>query len=126
MYDNGDTRASAFEEPQSEYSRAVLYSIDEAAMTVSEEWSYGPASGEDSFYSSVMGDADWQPITGNVLMVNAALSAGSGASAQLLEVTKDATRVFQLDVNPGGSAMAGGGGGAVYIYRAERIADIRQ
>lgn len=120
MYDNGNYRASAFEDPQTEYSRAVIFAIDEEAMTVGEVWSYGSESGPDSFFSAAMGDADWQPTTGNVLMVNAALSASSDASAQVLEVTPDAVRVFQLDVNPGA------GGGAVYIYRAERIADIRR
>ena len=64
-----------------------------------------------------MGDADLMPTTGNILFVNAQLQTDSGASAEIVEVTTAKNRVFDLQVK---------GGGVYTIYRADRIADIRQ
>jgi hypothetical protein len=119
MYDNGNFRAAAFEPPGTEYSRAVIYAVDEAAMTVREAWQHGAPSGEDHFYSSAMGDADWQVATGNVLLVNSNIVTQNGRYAEILEVTPEGERVFQLEL--------GGAPDEVYtVYTAERIADIRQ
>ena len=126
LYDNGNYRAGAYEEPTtSPYSRAFLYEVDEENMTVREIWSYGPSSGPDSFYSYFMGDADWQPATGNVLITNSAIISDKfegNTYGQLLEVTAAGERVFQLDM--GGISEVGSS--PHYIYRAERIRDIRQ
>jgi hypothetical protein len=73
-----------------------------------------------------MGDADWLPTTGNVLITNAqrVISAGTtlGADttyAQLLEVTPSGEKVFDLSTL--------GKDGTVYpVYRAERIPDLRR
>jgi hypothetical protein len=102
-----------------EYSRAVIYKVDETARTVSQVWSYGPPSGTDSFYSSGMDDADRQPTTGNVLLTSSQLVAGDGSTyAQIVEVTPDGTRVFKLNTK--------GNAGSVYpVYRADRIPDLR-
>jgi hypothetical protein len=116
LYDNGNYRAAAYEPPGDEYSRAVVYSIDEEARTVSEVWSYGAASGADHFFSGAMGDADWQPNTGNVLIVNAVVD---GNSAEILEVTPAGERVFELH-------LADDSGTIFTIYRAQRLADIRR
>ncbi len=117
LYDNGNYRAAAFEAvTEPEYSRAVIYDVDAVAMTVREVWSYGSPEGEDSFYSSAMGDADWQGRSGNVLLTNAIVEAGDGRNAQLLEITPSGERVFQLDVGDGTLAA---------IYRAQRLPDIR-
>jgi hypothetical protein len=129
LYDNGNYRAAAFEafDPEvPQFSRAVAYAVDEAAMTVSEAWSYGPPSGEGSFFSTGMGDADWQPVTGNVLITSSELvieaDTPMGADTtytQLLEVTPDGTRVFELSTQ-------GEAGSAYPAYRAERIPDLRR
>jgi len=129
LYDNGNYRAAAFEafDPEvPQFSRAVAYAVDEASMTVSEVWSYGPPSGEDSFFSPGMGDADWQPVTGNVLITSSELvieaDTPMGADTtytQILEVTPDGTRVFELSTQ-------GEAGSAYPAYRAERIPDIRR
>lgn len=113
LYDNGNYRASAYESPGAQWGRAVIYAVDEEAMTVSEAWSYGSPAGADFFYSGAMGDSDYQPLTGNVLFVNA-------DSAEIVEVTQEGQRVFELSVSSG--AMGFGG---VTIYRADRIADLR-
>ena len=103
LYDNGNYRAEAYEpwdEDVTEYSRAVIYSIDDDAMTVSEVWSYGDSSGENSFFSPGMGDADWQPETGNVVMANSELVDGTITYGQILEVTPDGTRVYYKRLAP--------------------------
>lgn len=119
LYDNGNFRAAAFEEPREEYSRAVLYSIDEEDMTVSEAWSYGEP-GENSFFSQAMGDADWQPKTGNVLIVNGWMSVAGPPTGSIVEVTASGERLFEL------RTMPTPGQTVVTIYRAQRLADIRK
>jgi hypothetical protein len=124
MYDNGNYRAAAYEpiDPeQTEYSRAVIYAVDESAMTVSEVWSFGSPSGEDTFFSPGMGDADLQPSTGNMLFVNSQiLTEDERTYAEIVEVTPDGTRVFDLTIE---SPQLN----SVYaVYRVERIGDIRQ
>lgn len=122
LYDNGNYRAPAFETALTpEYSRAVIYSVDDEAMTVSQVWSYGDPSGDDSFFSPFMGDADVQPETGNMLMTNGQFQkpGGGGTYGSIFEVTADGTRIFEL-------AVGLSGGGSTGIYRADRIADIRK
>ena len=120
LYDNGNDRAAAFEDPETEYSRAVIYEIDEQAMTVQEVWSYGD-SGTDSFFSSALGDADYQLQTGNVLVTNGMLPNRRRTYGQILEVSPDGTVLFQLDV--GGPSSASGE--SFGVYRAQRLPDIR-
>ena len=125
MYDNGNYRAAAFEPVQNEYSRAVIYQIDEGAMTVGQVWSYGEPSGMDSFFSTLRGDADWQPTTGNVVMVNGTRrNAANLAYAEILEITPDGRRVFELTVGDPSDALVDARSQS--IYRAQRLADIRQ
>ncbi len=68
LFDNGNNRASAYETrlaDQDNQSRAVEFKVDPVAMTVEQVWHYGT---EPSTYSGAMGDADWMPTTGNVLI----------------------------------------------------------
>jgi arylsulfate sulfotransferase len=71
VFDNGGSRHIPPQEPQpteDRFSRAVEYSIDEEAGTVSEVWSYGPE--QEEFVSPFISDADLLPITGNVLITD--------------------------------------------------------
>ena len=128
MFDNGNNRASPFEQrmaPSESFSRAVEYRVDEENMQVQEVWSYGRPEDE-RFFANFQGDADWMPQTGNVLiayggMVSDAegkpLEAGAGHNwARIVEVTHDtpAEKVFELfidDQQPEGWS----------VYRAERL-----
>ena len=127
QFDNGNNRATAFEErmPESElYSRAVEFLVDEAAMTVSQVWDYGPD--DERFFSSFLSDADMMPITGNVLITDGARTSEvedetSGETTthnwmRIVEVTHTtpSEKVFELvidDVPPNGWR----------VYRAERL-----
>jgi hypothetical protein len=126
LYDNGNYRAAAFEPPlDGEYSRVARYAPNDEDLTVRQLWEYGPETGEDSVFSALMGDADWQPVTGNVLITNSVLYTekfGGSPYGQLLEVTPDGQRVFQLDVGDPTDS-----GSAIHaIYRAQRLEDIRR
>ncbi len=128
LFDNGLPRASAFQEQppvEGRYSRAVEYATDDEAIQVSQPWSYG-GPGEDAFYSSYLSDADWLPITGNILVTDGSRGTGpdgrpSGSPdrkrwARIVEVTHTdpAEIVFEaiLEEDPEYG---------VHIYRAKRL-----
>lgn len=70
LFDNGNFRARPFAPtvpPAQVYSRAVEYAIDPEEMTVREVWE-SDALGPDAALAWAMGDADWLPKTGNVLV----------------------------------------------------------
>ena len=78
MFDNGNYRARPFEEPtlpSESFSRAVEYSIDEDNMEVTQVWSFG-GPGDEPFFARFLGDADWMPRTGNVLISVSAVHYG--------------------------------------------------
>jgi hypothetical protein len=133
LFDNGNNRASPFTgevviPPANNYSRAVEYAIDESAMTVSQVWEYGmPQSGE-SLFSPIMGDVDWLPQTGNMLVTFSSVCTEDGIPSgnlgnclktpRVIEVQKDTgTRVmdFQID-DPGGPGWL--------VYRSERLSTL--
>lgn len=128
MFDNGNYRARPFEEPTPRtdyFSRAVEYRIDEERMQVAEVWSYG-GPGDEPFFARFLGDADWMPQTGNVLInygglvsdpAGAAIADGAGHNwVRIVEVTHEtpAEKVFELvidDERPAGWSVS----------RAERL-----
>ena len=128
LFDNGNYRARPFDEPMppsESFSRAVEYLIDEDTMEVSEVWSYG-GPGDESFFARFLGDADWMPQTGNVLINYGGLVSDEAGSpivdgpghnwVRIVEVTKEtpAEKVFELfidDEPPAGWS----------VYRAERL-----
>jgi len=73
LFDNGILKARPFKErvPRTEgYSRAVQYAIDEEGLTAREVWS-SDVAGPESLLSFAMGDADYLPATGNILVTYA-------------------------------------------------------
>lgn len=70
IFDNGSYQARPFTPPKmpnETYTRAVEYKIDEDNRTIEQVWvSEGP--GPASVVSFAMGDVDWLPKTGNVLV----------------------------------------------------------
>lgn len=130
LFDNGNRRASPFTEqmpqPATEsYSRGVEYRIDERASTVEQLWEFG-ADAQPSLFSFFISDADWMRRTGNRLMTFGGTSHVGGIPGvdiglgtihtRVIEATDEtpATRVFEI-------AYYDAEGGAVAVYRAERI-----
>ncbi len=98
QFDNGVPRVSPYEkQPAVEdlYSRAVEYAIDEAAMEVSQPWSYG-GPGEDAFYSRYLSDVDWLPVTGNILMTDGSRETGPDGRTSTAVDRKRWARIVEL------------------------------
>ena len=140
LFDNGGPRAGAYQEqlpfPQ-RYSRAVEFDIDAESMEVEQVWSYG-GPGEEHFFSPFLGDVDWLPVTGNLLITDGArfpIAEGMTAEAdeevadeedeaadapafwaRVVEVThtQPAEKVFEVHLKEDG-------GGRAHIYRAQRL-----
>jgi hypothetical protein len=132
LFDNGNGRASALQEelPRDQrYSRAVEFAVNRDAMTVSQEWDYG-GLGDEWFYSPYISDADWLPVTGNVLVTDGGhrddedglpseVFADGQPWAQIFELdrTEPVEKVFHLvmkDEPPAG----------YQVYRAQRLSDL--
>ena len=120
LFDNGNNRAMPFDPPlpaEASYSRAVEFEVDAAAMRVRQRWAY-PRSEAERFYSSFLGDADWLPETGNVLITDGGRTRTIGTAggepedrrwARILEVTRDdpAETVFVLVIDDDTPTTAG-------------------
>lgn len=131
LFDNGNHRASPFDgnvrlEPEQSYSRAVEFAIDEETMEVRQVWEYRYEF--DLFqFAPTQGDADWMPITGNVLITSTDTRFIAGvptsewglglAHTSIREVTHDtpAETVFDMRMYSPDPA------GTIWAYRSERI-----
>lgn len=122
VYDNGNGRLDA-DDP---YSRAVLYDIDEEAMTATQVWEHVMPN---RLYASFLGDADMLdgPSGDNVLVTHGGQNDPCAPPndeeqaiwGQVVEVERDSGEiVFDLTTED----LAGCVGWA--IYRAERIPQI--
>jgi arylsulfate sulfotransferase len=126
LFDNGNFRASPFDgQPtQDGPSRAVEYAIDEARMVVRQVWEYGvpPAEG---IFSSAVGDADWMPQTGNVLMDFGNTTNVNGVASEDLGLGRTHTRIVEVDRGTPADVVFDmtvyGPPGRLLIYRVERI-----
>jgi hypothetical protein len=70
LFDNGQNRSFTQENavlPENNFSRAVQYRINLKDKTVEQIWDYGKECGP-VCYASYLGDADYLPETGNVLV----------------------------------------------------------
>jgi arylsulfate sulfotransferase len=136
LFDNGNDRASPFDSRMAQtnsYSRAVEYDINEETMEVSQVWEYGK-NATPRFFADRVGDANWLPETGNVLVtfgyavfvdgVRPSPYSTGAAMIRIQEVTHDQTPevVFDLalwDFDNTRSSYRGYTG-----YRGDRIADL--
>jgi len=132
LYDNGNFRASPFDGQRSladseNFSRAVEYEINENTMSVRQVWEFGEHIAE-TLYTGLIGDADWQPTNGNVLLTFGAVSYTGGVAgadidrgewyARIVEVTDDEVpvTVFDLSLYDDSDPAA-----RIRVYRSERI-----
>ena len=90
VFDNGDARGMEQPAlPEMKYSRAVVYKIDEKAMTVEQIWSYGEEAGHD-WFSPVTSLTEYHADKDSIFVY----SATAGASFDL------ATGAFTSAPNP--------------------------
>lgn len=130
LFDNGVDRVSPFQGDSmplaDSYSRAVEYSVNEETMEVSQPWSYGPE--QEQFYGRYLGDTDWLPTTGNILInVGAQETDAEGNNtppgkaqrwARFIEVTNgpNPEKVWEMQLKDEGLGWS--------VYRAERMASL--
>jgi len=132
LYDNGNFKASPFAPklPATEnFSRAVEYSIDEDTMQVMQVWEFGEFD-DPVRYAPFIGDADTQPLTGNVIITHGGVTTdaegipsdnigGSKTSIYIIEVTRTTPgqKVFEISIVDTTPETANGW----TTYRSERL-----
>ena len=89
IFDNGLARNWSNDGPL--FSRGVEYDIDEHRRTVRQVWQYGEERGE-PYYSSIISDVDYLPLTGNRLVMPGRVQGDT--KAFVTEVTHPARRWF--------------------------------
>jgi arylsulfate sulfotransferase len=112
LFDNGDNR-NYVDRPL--YSRAVLYRIDDKAMTVQQLWDYGTERGEATF-SRIVSDVDYHPDEGNVMFMPGAVGVAGRNYGKMVEVdyvTRDV--VFEATITPPESFYG------ITFHRVERL-----
>ena len=91
VFDNGNNRASPYDwqlPDELNRSRAVEFRIDPVAMTVEKVWSYGEVR-EPALFGNGQGLAEWQPNTGNVLILFSSIHERAGGTlCRAIEVTR--------------------------------------
>lgn len=101
VFDNGDGRGFVQpENPRDKYSRAVVYKIDQKAMTVEQVWSYGQQRGN-KFYSPITSSVEYQADKQSLIVYWASIGVGSpkGASPVLTEFRWGENQpVFEMQV----------------------------
>ncbi len=123
LFDNGNYRAippTLPLPPDSWFSRAVEYRIDEVHSTVRQFWAYGGRLDipQNNFFSTFLGDADPLPKTGNVLVTDGGKTTPSGVNyARIVEVTREdpAVTVFEMVIREPDDSKSW------RVYRAEKL-----
>jgi arylsulfate sulfotransferase len=136
VYDDGNDRADPFDPfvvDQANFSRGVEYAIDETNMTVSQVWDTTPAAG-DVLFTPVVGDADWLPKTGNVLVtfgyvtfVNGAHPSAYAPNATMVrirEYTHDAAPKIVFDLSLFDPDNTNSSYQGYLCYRSDRVPDL--
>jgi len=136
LFDNGNEKASPYDPPwgdQTNFSRAVEFSIDETNMTVTQVWD-STATDTNRFFSQVMGRADWLPQRQNVLVtyayiiyvngVHPSTNAPSAPMARIRELTRGPTPEVVFDVSFFDYTNKSPSYVGNYIYRSYRIPDL--
>jgi hypothetical protein len=136
MFDDGNFRASPYDPPwadQTNYSRAVEYSVDETNMQISQVWD-STAADANVFYSTAMGRADLLPKTTNVLVtfadityvngVHPSVFAPNATMARIREMTHDPVPQVVFDISFFDPANHSPSFAGYNVYRSYRIPDL--
>ena len=124
LMDNGQARS--FDQatsilPENNYSRAVIFRIDQVKMTVEQLWRYGKERGSEA-YSTFLGNADLLPKTGNInISFGGMMRKDNGTpvdeivqgvlgqvqvQSRVVEVQKSGNVVFDVSVTPNHTTTA--------------------
>ena len=130
LFDNGNHRASPFDGTiplanSETYSRVVEYSIDEQQMTV-EQVREIVIGGADPVFSGTRGDADWLPLTGNILTTASDVSFQGGIASADLGLGARHTRIIEYATDPESEVFDArlynpDPAGRIHVYRSDRI-----
>jgi arylsulfate sulfotransferase len=112
VFDNGDNRNYSNVQ---QYSRAVVYRINEQQMTIQQLWSYGKQRGHETF-GQYVSDVDYLPQTGNILFSPGFSTDNNGMpGGRIVEVTYPGKKVvFEAEITPDNGSF-------VTFHRAERL-----
>jgi len=120
VFDNGYVRNFG---ASPDFSRAVIYDIDETAMTVRQIWQYGADRGA-NYFSIIISSVNLLPTTQHLLVqpgVTAPIGM-SGSAAIVSEVNRDGALVFEALVQFANERATGTGWGQFDMsYRAHRM-----
>jgi arylsulfate sulfotransferase len=123
LFDNGQSRSytqSASVKPEHNYSRAVIYRINQVEQTVQQLWQYGKELGPDG-YATFLGDAEWLAQTGNIGITFGGMLRQDGLpvddivmgvigkqdiQSRVVEVQRDGEVVFDVSVTPNHTSTA--------------------
>jgi arylsulfate sulfotransferase len=98
LFDNGNFGASPFDgnTPMNGPSRAVEFAINETTMEITQVWDFG-FSPDPEAYSDRIGDADWMPQTGNVLLNYGSTTSIDGSTSASLGLGPYHARIVEVD-----------------------------
>lgn len=132
LYDNGNYKATPFAPKllaMDNFSRAVEFAIDEDTKQVTQVWEFGEFD-DPVRYAPFIGDADTQPLTGNVIITHGGVTTdaegipsdnigASKTSIYIIEVTHTTPgeKVFELSIVDPTPETANGW----TTYRSERL-----
>ena len=117
LFDNGQSRSftqAGAVSPAENYSRAVIYRINEVDRTVEQIWEYGKSLGSGA-YSTFLGNVDQLPLTGNfnidfggmlrqngipVDNIVASVIGRQQVQSRVVEVQSGGQKVFDVSITP--------------------------
>ena len=112
LFDNGENRN--YTRPGT-YSRAVVYQIDEEAMTIQQQWQYGKARGEET-YSRIVSDVDYHADANTVAFMPGAVNFNGSVYGKMVEVDYDTRNpVFEATITPPEAPFN------ITLHRVERL-----
>src|SRR5699024_7709912 len=118
-FDNNTIITRGNEEVNEDYSRAVIYEVNEKDMTVEEVWSYGEERGED-FFSDIVGNTQYLYETDNVLITSGAIvdeTSPGGIGGRVADADKEDGENVKNDVKVTGRTEQS----ETEMYRALRL-----
>ena len=136
IYDDGNSRADPFDPPlpnTNNYSRAVEYDLNEQTLEISQVWEFGKTN-DDRLYTDRVGNADWLPRSGNVLInfgyvlyvngVRPSSTAPAAVMCRIREVTHDPDPKVVFDLAFFDYANTNASYRGYFAYRCHRIPDL--